>query len=237
MDFTAYLKALGALLGGSAVVAVGTVVGIKWLAERWFERRFESYKAELGNLTEQLKYVLQKEMLKAQLSTSKVHEVYPRLYGKILRAHGAVAGLMGLRFASTYEGYNQQDFRKLLVRERLPFGETDRLLKVIEADRESGIEELKQVLRRVELHRGRLLVQRAKNYRILKALYLSQEVTSLADGLTTGIYNYWVDVEVGEMPDNPMPLNYRQLRKQLTELDGSLEQLKQLMRKELLPKE
>src|SRR5437588_534089 len=86
-------------LGGATAVAVGIIVtlrlfGVKWF-EKWLDRRLESHKAELGRLSEHLKHDLQREMLKAELATSKMHEVYSHLWELIIRAHGAVAGLVG----------------------------------------------------------------------------------------------------------------------------------------------
>src|SRR5438128_7791731 len=115
------------VLGGATAVAVGILVtlrlfGVKWF-EKWLDRRLESHKASLGRLSEQLKHDLQREMLKAELATSTMHEVYGKLWVRVVRAHGAVAGLVGGRFAPSYEGYDAEDFTKVLADAQLPHGE------------------------------------------------------------------------------------------------------------------
>lgn len=240
MDFAAYLKALLALLGGGAAVAVGTVLCVKWLAEKWLERRFESHKAELGRLTEQLKHGLEREMLKAELSTSKAHQVYRSLYEKIVRAHGAVSGLVGLGFASSYEGCDAEDFKRVLERAKLSHGESERILRAIETERRTGVEELQRALRQAGFHNAQIQVLKAKNYQILKALDLSPSVQSAAGEITTVLWNAWVDTHTAQMPGNPEAGRMmKDARNALRELESKskLKQLEQLMRKELQPRE
>jgi hypothetical protein len=234
MDVTGYLTSLIKYFGGPVVVAGALWIFGKWIGERWLERRFESHKAELVRLTEQLKHGLEKEMLKAQLSTSKVHEVYPKLYEKLSRAHGAVAQLVGLSWEPTYEDYNDEDFSQLLIRARLPHGQREQLLTAIGKDRGRGIDELKRVMRRIRVQSARREVINAKNFRVLKALYLSKEVKSLATEIDSTLWSTWVDIETGyESPPSGTPIS---VIPKLSELDEKLQRLDEVMRQELQPR-
>ena len=96
-----------------SVLATLQLLGVKWF-DKWLDRKLETHKASLGALTEHLKHDLQREMLKAELATSTMHEVYGKLWVRVVRAHGAVAGLVGGRFAPSYDDYDAEDFAQLL---------------------------------------------------------------------------------------------------------------------------
>jgi hypothetical protein len=237
------LKNLVAWIGGGAALLTALVYGGKLVLEKWLQRReerqkaerqteLESHKAELVRLTEQLKHSLEREMLKAQLSTSKVHEVYPRLYARIVRAHGAVAGLLG-GYEQTYQDYDLDDFDELLREKRLPRGERERLLERIKAGREDGIKELRRVLRRVRIHNARTQIGKAFNYHALKALYLSQPVGALALKILEAENRCWASMQ----NEWEAGLNSSNI---VEDLQGALEkaeQLQLLMQKELQPGE
>src|SRR5207302_2899763 len=160
VDVTTFLMTWVPKVGGWLAVGGAAFAVLKWSAEKWLERRLqsskarldervESHKAELVRLGDQLRHGLEREMLKAQLATSKAHEVYPRLYEKIARAQGAVAGFVGFEFAPSYQDYDADDFTQVLEAAKLPRGERTRIFEAIQADRRRGVEELQRVMRRV----------------------------------------------------------------------------------------
>jgi len=241
VNFLTLLKDLfGWILGSAAALSVlgyGGKRGLDWYLQRREERQkaerqteLESHKAELVRLTEQLKHGLEREMLKAQLSTSKVHEVYPRLYARIVRAHGAVAGLMG-GYEQTYQDYDLDDFDELLREKRLPHGEREALLRRIKADREDGIEELRRVLRRVRIHSARTQLSKAFNYHALKALYLSQPVGALALKILETENRCWASMQTAWEAG----LNSSNIIENLQDALQKVDQLQLLMQKELQP--
>jgi len=247
MPFTVHLRDLFAWLGGGAVVLTVLRYFAKLVVERWLRKRdesqkaerqaeLESHKAELVRLTEQLKHGLEREMLKAQLSTSKVHQIYPILYERILRAHSAVADLTGGRMEPTYEDYSTQDFIELLERRHLlPQGERALLLKNIATDREKGIQKLRHVLRRVEIQHARGLLIKASNYRVVKGLYLSEPVGALAYQILNAV-NDWLSAINVEFRKPGARLTGKS-PSEMEKLSDKIEELRQLMSKELQPKE
>ena len=100
---------------------------------------------------EYLKYDLQREMLKAQLSTTQVHSVYPRLMEKLRRAEGAVGGPMGLQSKPSYDDYDLDDFTEVMKRLKLPGGERRRLLDLLEHNLQGALGGCGAMLAAIEL--------------------------------------------------------------------------------------
>jgi hypothetical protein len=212
------------VLGGAAGGALVAFFG--WLLR-------ESIKASLQRdvtaHAEYLKHDLQREMLKAQLSTTQVHSVYPRLMEKLRRAEGAVGGPMGLQFKPTYDDHDLDDFTAILTRLTLPGGERQRILGLLEHSRREGIQELQKVERRVELWRGRASVGKARNFAVLKSLYLSEQVKKVTWDALAKLNHVWIDCDPNAGPD------YVGARASLEEAEKLLAELEAIMRDELRP--
>lgn len=226
------LKVLGGATAlGAIALTTLQLLGVKWF-DKLLDRRLESHKAELARHSEQLKHDLQREMLKAELATGKMHEVYAQLWELIVRAHGTVAGLVGGRFAPSYDNYDAEDFAKLLADTHLPHGEQARLLQAIERNRKTGQQEVERVFRRVEIDEARRQVFEAKNYAALKSPFLSPAVRERTAAFTKAIWSAWVDIHVGSMPGNP---NSQNPLPALNEADEKLTELEVQISKELHP--
>src|SRR6266851_199941 len=215
------------VLGGATALAAGVLgtlqlIGVKWF-DKLMDRQLESHKASLGRLTEHLK---------DELATSKMHEVYGHLWERIVRAHGAVGGLVGSGFAPSYDNYDAEDFAKLLADAAIPHGERVRLQEAIERDRRTGQQELERVFRQVAIHNARRKVYRATNYAALKSPFLSPAVREKTKAFASAIWNGWVVVHVNSLPGNPKPENPTPA---LTEADAKLTELEEQISSELHP--
>jgi hypothetical protein len=121
------------LLDAAKVIGVAGAVGaVAWGVRRYIDHvldtRLASQKSALDRQAEQLRHDLQRDMVMAQLSANQLHVVYPRLFDKIQRAHGAIAGLMGARRAPSYEGYTREDVEATLTPMRVPGEDRQRVL-------------------------------------------------------------------------------------------------------------
>jgi hypothetical protein len=202
----------------------------------------ESIKAALTrSLTVQaelLKYELQREMLKAQLSTTQSHALYPRLLAKLHRANGVLAGHYGLRFSPSYEDHSQKDFERIVSELNLPGNERDRILGMLNTDRRSGVNELEKVMRREELQRARRLIIQARNFAILKSVFLSNPVKDLAIEITKTLWSAWVDIDVNSMPGvegSDREKFFKSAQEGLKRATEQLEEIEKAMRDELHP--
>jgi len=191
------------VLGGATGAALIVLGWFKWFGDKWFDSRLESQKASLGRLTEQLKHDLQREMLKAELATSKMHEVYGHLWELVVRAHGAVGSLVGLSFGPSYEDYETEDFAKVLADAPLTRGQRTQITEAIASDRRAGIKELEKALRDAQLHKARVQVFEASNYAALKSPFLSPAVREKTKAATSAIWSVWVEIHMNTLPGNP----------------------------------
>jgi hypothetical protein len=227
------MEIIRTLLAG--VAGGGLVAFFAWLLR-------ESIKAALQrDLTaqaERLKYELQREMLKAQLSTEQLHLIYPKLAGKLRRAEGAVGDLQGIRFAPSYEGYDVSDFEAVLKDLRLPGAERARLLAALERDRGQGVRELEKTVRRVEKEKARVVVNTAQNFIILKALYLSSAVKEGSFAATKTLWDAWVDLDISAQAAGAEGAEYfTRARQELASAAEQIKAVENLMQQELQPRE
>lgn len=230
-DLSGFLERIG---GFGLAVAAAT-----WFAQKLIENglatKLEAFKGDLGRETERLRHDLQREMLKAQLSTGALHLVYPRLFDKLRRAHGAIAGLMGTRFTGTFEGYDRADIESTLSELRIPGEMRRRVLESFDRDRDEGVRRLKALGRRREVADARAVYVKAQNYFVLKSLFASKEVKDQVKVALDHLWKAWVEVDVGGMPGNPSGVNYEKHDLSVAAATQALNLLETTMRKELEP--
>ena len=201
MDDSITGSILGALVG--AVGTTGLFVAllkdtVQNLLARQANKELENQKHELGRITERLKFDLQSEMLKAQISAAQIHEVYPKLLEEIRMAEGALGPFIGAYGVPSWEGCGRPDFERVLSEQKVPSKTQEAILTTLDRDPLAGIKRLEEVLRDLERGRARLQINQAQNYRILKALYLSPEVQVLASTVTKLLSDAWFDAKNGE---------------------------------------
>lgn len=222
---------------GGGAGAVGFVVwAIRRLVDHRLDAKMAIHKSDLERQADLLRHELQREMVKVELSANRLHVVYPRLFDKLQRAHGAIAGLLGARFAESYEGYDRTDIEGTIARLRVPGELRDKVLQKFDRDRAYGIAELKALERRVEIQRAHNTFNRAKNYLIVKSLYASREVKDATLGVLEKLWKAWVEVQVGEMPGNPGGTRFDHFSASVDSAGEQLNQLEELMRSELTPR-
>jgi hypothetical protein len=206
------------------------------------QTQLERHKSELMLQSQQqvelIKHELQKQMLRAQLSTTKTQEIYSKLIQQIRIAEGAVGHLWGLRSTPTYEGYSREDIEELLKELKTPGEEEREILKLLTSSREAAIEKLRQVGRRQELHHARGAVNEASNLLIREAIFVTKSVRDLARGICNNLYGALAAVETGEsmrvMGPTGIDFHDKYSQKCAQAADG-LEQLEDAMRTDLLP--
>lgn len=150
---------------GTAIVSSGIVV---FFAKRWFQlrldQRLETHKQTLQHLTERLKHDLQKDFINAELKTKSLHQLYPELFEKLTRAHGAVGSLMGLTFGVDWDSLAESEMRRCLTSSEVNPEKIDALLAAVAADRSHGVKEIKGLPSPNGLRSGSRLVSRGKEF-------------------------------------------------------------------------
>ncbi|WP_043434203.1 hypothetical protein [Cystobacter fuscus] len=205
------------------------------------QSQLERHKSEIQmKATQQVEIIrheMQKQMLRAQLSTTKTHTVYSKLIKLLLKAEGSVGSLMGAGYAPTFEKYSLEDFAKVLDEARAPGQEKKETLDLLERDRHEGIRRLEAYLRRRKIQDGRVDVAKARNYLLLEGIFITDTVRDLAFKACDSLGNAYVAANVSEMTKGMDGVGdyYSKHSKALDEAAGHLRMLQDAMRADLLP--
>ena len=162
---------------GENVLTAAAFVGLLFFALR--EALKASLKRDVDRYVELLKHDLQREALKAELTTKQNHFIYPRLMRKLRRAQGAFGELIG-SFGPGWQGLDDEELAALLQKMRVPGKQRKALLEKLRNGDPSATPELEKVIWNHKISRAYQLAVQAKNYTILNALFLSEPVHSAA---------------------------------------------------------
>jgi len=215
---------------GVSGASAGLVILCAWLfresllrlLDRSMHERLQEQKAELERLSEYLKHSLQREMLRAQLSTTKVHEVYPQLYEHVAAAIGAAFGAI-FGSAPSFAEFSRADLDDYLRKQNVVSGMREELLKQFDSSKHAGIREIQKYLRMLETQGRRNRVQEARNYFAIKSLYLTDAVRDQADRTLRLAEHFLIDIEAEIVPEKMPPF------------EEELVKLRDLMRSEIFP--
>jgi hypothetical protein len=230
----------------SLLTSVGAGAFFSWLfkeslgrlLQRSLEKDVERYKSELSAQSaqqlEHLRHEMQKQMLRAQLATTKTHEVYSNLYKKLREVEGRVAGLLGVRFSTDLSTHSSEQIAAYLERLRIPGDERDEVVALYQTDRRTAIEKLDKLARRVEEIEARSAHNDATRYLVEEGIFVSKPVRDLAQKVLTELWSAWV---ANDMMGRDVVLDrwLEGFRKSTEAAKADLETLENLMRDDLLP--
>jgi hypothetical protein len=145
------------------------------------DKNLEQYKQSLSQLTENLKFDLQRRIQDFSLYTNKRHEKLPELFRLLLIADSKVRGLFGGRRSLTFQEFNRVDTEKFLLDRQVPQGKIETILTTWNVDKDEAITEMNEYLRVIEFSEARKNFYEAKNFYILSELYLTEAVTELTE--------------------------------------------------------
>jgi len=234
-----YLKSVGGITTGSVVVLL--ILGkIFWksfigLIEKDVKKDVEKYKHELDIKKENIKHDMGKEMLKEQFLSNSLQSVYPELIKNILIAEGAMASLTGLRFSANWDEYGENDFEKLFIDKGITQKKSEELLAKIKADRTSGVKDMDKYLRMLDINEARRQYREAKNFFLLKNLFISDSVEEMVNDILKKIWSNWVDISSYDEHGVCSGVTYDKISKDQSDIQTSIDDLQVAMRKELLP--
>ena len=201
------------------------------LIDHQFSKKLEDYKHHLHQITLAETHNYQRLIRDFDLFTTKRHEIYPELFKLISIADGDVRALRGPGFSPTFEGCNDKDIRQYLESKSVPGGTTDYYAEswrqaVQPSIRKDIIREMKAFLIRWNIQQAREIIDKAKNYYYLSAIYISENVSKTVDEALCLIDEFWRNVWCPEGShyfdvDHNRPI------------EEALDRIKEAMRKEL----
>ena len=193
------------------------------------ETRLNAQKSELDRMRDAFQFQVQQAMLSIQIKTERTHEIYPELWEKLRMAEGGTSRMLGLRESPTYGDFSIEDFKAMLVERKVIPGHIEKLLSAIQSDRNSGIAKLRDFLRFVEWNEAKLQHQEAKNFIVLKQLYMTDEIADMSFKICEHIWFAIVDA-------NPEDIQASMFRKNMGAVEQMMNALKEKIRAELTHK-
>jgi hypothetical protein len=157
--------------------------------------QLEQLRAELSARNEAIRHEMQKQFLRAQLATTKTHEVYAKLIELVVHAEGAIRGLWGA-WATDYTTYSIEQLEQVLKGARPGGEEEEKILAILNESKREGIKRIEKVLRRRELQDARRQHTEAKNHLILNGIFVTKRVRELADDVLRELWSAWTYVHM-----------------------------------------
>lgn len=168
-------------LGRLGLSAGLVVTAIKLFFDHRLKRGLETHKAELDRHTERIKYDMQRDFINAELKTKVLHQIYPALFEKLTKAEGTISGLMGSRPSTAWSNMPADEVRLSLGLRGVSPSRTATLMATFATDPKKAEEEIEKLLHMLDFGRAKTRFQRAKNFRLLKVIYISQSVNVLVE--------------------------------------------------------
>ncbi|EPX61868.1 hypothetical protein D187_010487 [Cystobacter fuscus DSM 2262] len=160
------------------------------------QHQLEQLRAELSARNEAIRHEMQKQFLRAQLATSKTHEVYAKLIELVLHTEGAIGGLWGARLVTDYSTYSIEQLEQVLKEARPGGEEQEEILAILKEEKRAGLKRIKEVLRRRELEEAKRQHTEAKNHLIHNRIFVTKRVRELADEVLRQLGSAWTAVHM-----------------------------------------
>jgi len=205
------------------------------------QHQIERLKSDLQLQTqgqiESIRHEMQKQLLRAQLATTKTHDVYSKMIQLLRKAEGAIAGLWAtLEMASSYERYSDENLLRVLKEAKAPGLDEEEIRALIPHDRREAIKRIEAVLRQRKKNDAIRAHGEANNHVVLESVFMTKQVKTQAAEVLRVLWAAWVDADVGkDAPHGQSKTFFDSFRANTAKVTEMLEQLEDLMRADLLP--
>ena len=155
-----------------------------------FKKQLAVYKKDLNLITKQVEFDYQRKIQDFNLYTTKKHEKYIELHKLLRIADGAILGLMGLQHEPTYEEYNKEDIRNMLLKMEVQTGKIDDILTIWDThNKAEAIQEMRKYLQLLKINAARSSLTKANNFYLMSKLYFSDDVCAYKEKLADKLSN------------------------------------------------
>ena len=154
------------------------------IIDKTFTKEIETYKQKLSIATEEVRFDHQRKIQNYNIYIQNKHTAYSKLQELLLIADSRVGSLFGgIVEQSTYEEYNEEDFKYLMETNNFSKGKINEILIFLKTDRKIAINNLRSYLRLKEFSDSKYAISDAYNQYLLSRFYLSKEVDDIAKEL------------------------------------------------------
>lgn len=180
------------------------------------------------------KHILQIDIIKAQLQSKEVISTYQEMYEKIEVAFGATSKLVSMfRVVNNYSKCNENDIEKILVEYGATDLKTQQIKALFASNATNKVQAMNDYLEVLLLSKANEQQRETKNYIIIKALYLQDEIEKLGleivNKISGSIISYETGVSAGDMTLK------RQAKQEADEIPEMIDELKSKMKNVLTP--
>lgn len=179
---------------GLTIFILRRIIG-NWI-KHFFDSKLADHQAALDKITESERYNYQRLIHDFSLYSSKKHDVYPELFKLVFTAQGQIIGLMGFGYMPDFDKFRKEDVERYLsIRSILP-SEQSRILNLWDVDLKTAVNELRHILRNVEIGQARSKWFEARAYFWSSSLYISERVFEQVEKVFLLLNEYLVHVEI-----------------------------------------
>lgn len=211
---------------------------LRKLIEEWierkvaapFERERDQFKQRLSLEAESVRADYQRKLHDFALYSTKKHEVYRELFRLILIADGSVAQLYGIRTSLDFEPLSLADVSIYLDGLKVFPSVKSGIIRIWDSHRNQAVQDLKALVRRIELERAEQAINEAWNFFLVNSLYLEDEMSRTSTEAFKALRGALACAQYPSPPESGK--EFTALRQQTV---GLLDQLKRLLRDDLYP--
>jgi hypothetical protein len=235
---------LGITITVTTISSVGILSLLFWIFKKSFAgliekeigRDLEKYKHELEIKSEILKHDLIKEGNKASYQASNIQSVYPELNRLLLTPEGFLGNLIGVRETPDWNQMEPIKIKAYLSDLKINAKDISRILDLFQNNAPERSSETQALVDLNELWTTRSQIREAKNFFLLKKLFISPEIQDCAEKIFTKLWSVWCDLETFlRFGRQNSGINMSDVRKEHQDLVDLLDTLEVLMQKELFP--
>jgi len=162
-----------------------------------FKKQLAVCKKDLSLITKQVEFDYQRKIQDFSLYTTKKHEKYIELYELLCIADGAISNLVGLQHNPTYEEYNKDDIKKMLLKLELQTGKIDDIFTIWDSrGKAEAIEEMREYLQLLKINAARNSLAKATNFYLMSKLYFSDDVCKYNENLTKKLSDLFIIYQI-----------------------------------------
>ncbi len=152
----------------------------KKLINKYIDIRFDKnkikYEHDLGLITENARFDFQRKIYDFNIFSLKRHEIYAKLYKKILTIQGSVLSLMGFRESVDLMTIDKNNIKEFLKRNNFNESHINELIENWDSDRKTIVDKINNQLRNKEFNDAELELIKTNNYFLESKLFLSENI-------------------------------------------------------------
>lgn len=159
------------------------------------QKEIEKFKSDLEREKDRHRHDLARDAAKITMYNAKSHDLYAELFELLRRAEGAVGLLTGLRQLPDWEKLSKKDIEEAMIEYGIPPDKACFTLAHLESNKHKTIEAVRGMYRLQDQINAEEKTRTAKNFTILKEIYISEEITGKTFELLKLFNDIIIDVE------------------------------------------